>query len=267
MERWAANTLRTVGIILTAGLVLVLSLGLAVLSMCAAKGGFSGIAHSDQAAMYMLGAILVVIAGVANIAWLARGIYRSTRTAPDTASEATPTTPLHLSPPGRQSIHLVILALAAQIVTSAAIWIFNQLRFWSGPRIFAPFPSEKWLLALLIPFVLYHIPYAILIYVLLKRPDRRAFAYSLAVPAVLIMQSLLSVAYGGLFLNAHPVGLLLLFIPWALHIVILVLAYKAIQQVGLHPEPSSLIAAAVATFVFFAFLQGTTSLVYRAVFR
>ncbi len=71
MERWAANTLRTLGIILTAGFVLVVGLFLALLSLCAAQGGFAGGRHPDQAAGYASGAVLVLIVG---IGWSAVGV-------------------------------------------------------------------------------------------------------------------------------------------------------------------------------------------------
>jgi hypothetical protein len=279
MERWASNTLRTLGIILTAGFVIIVSLALALLSMCASSGGYGGNKRPDEALQYAAAAILVAVAGIAVIVWLARGIYRSSKDGndgywptPPTDYSASPALPspeslppqLHLSPPGRRSIHRLAFALAAQIVFSLIALIFNQLHFWSNQRgIFAPFPYHNWLVFLLAPFILYHIPYAILIYTLLKRPDRRAFAYSLAVPAVLIMQSLLSLGFFGLFSRQHPIAILLLVVPWLLHIVILAFAYQAIQQVGLHPPPSSLIVAALVTFVFFSFAHVLTPILYR----
>ncbi len=48
MERWAANTLRTLGIILMAGFVLITSLILLMFSMCAAQGDFGGNKHPEQ---------------------------------------------------------------------------------------------------------------------------------------------------------------------------------------------------------------------------
>ena len=80
MERWAANTLRTLGIILTAGFVLITSLFLVLLSMCAAQGDFGGNKHPEQVAPYLVAAGLVVILGVLVIVRLARGIFRSTAT-------------------------------------------------------------------------------------------------------------------------------------------------------------------------------------------
>jgi hypothetical protein len=61
----------------------------------------------------------------------------------------------------------------------------------------------------------------------------------------------------------QPMGFLLPVVPWLLHILILVLAYQAIQQIGLHPAPSSLIVAAVITFIFYSMINGITPLLYR----
>lgn len=264
MERWAANTLRTLGITLTASFVFVVSAILLLLSMCSFQPNMGGGTSPRDGYLFLGAAVLVILGGVAFITWLARGIYRSSKLAPDSTDDlaaAQSAVPFHLSPLGRQAIDRVVIALVAQIVVSAAVWLFNQIRFWSGPRIFAPFPAPRWIM--LFVFVLYHVPYAILIYVLLKRPDRRAFAYSLAVPAVLIMQALFSLSYARLFLQGNAVGFLLLLIPWFIHIVILVLAYQAIQQVGLHPPPSSLIIAAAVALVFFLAMNGVTPFLYR----
>jgi hypothetical protein len=273
MERWAANTLRTLGIILTAGFVLVTSLILLLLSMCAAQGDFGGSKHPDQVVPYLIAAGLVVILGVLVIVRLARGINRSPAIAgltpasipagalpPSAPAPTRSAIPLHLSPLSRQSITQLVLALAAQIVVSSAAWFFGQLHFWSRPRAFAP---HNWTLLLLAPFVLFHVPYAILIYVLLKRPDRRAFTYAIAVPAVLILESLFSVSLIGRYYVHQPMGFVLLLVPWLIHIVIIGLAYKAIQQTGLHPEPASLLVAALVAFAFFSLIHVVTPFLYR----
>jgi hypothetical protein len=277
MERWAANTLRTVGIILTAGFVLVTSLFLLLLSMCAAGGDFGGKKHPEQVAPYLVGAVAVLVLGILLIQRLARDIFRSTALAaplpagvpadapPSSgAIPSAPSVPLHLSPQGRKAIDRLVLAFGAQIALSALAWIFNQLHFWSAPRAFSP---HNWTLLLLAPFILYHVPYAILIYALLHRPNRIAFTYSIAVPAVLILQSLFSLGVVGYYYVHGPIGFLLLVLPWLIHIVILALAYRAIQTVGLHPEPSSLIAAAIVTFLFFSAIHGVTPILYRFTWR
>jgi len=275
MERWAANTLRTLGIILTAGFVLVTSLILLLLSMCAAQS-YGGASHPDAAVPYILGALVVAIGGVWFIAWLARGIFRSMKVlepAPDgtlsitevaaTVPDLTPV-PLHLSPSSRKTIDRLVLALGAQIFFSAVAWIFGQLHFWSARQ---PYASRNWTLALLAPYILYHVPYAVLMYFLVKKPDRRTFAYSIAVPAVMILQAVFSLGIVGYYFVHEPRGFLLLVVPWLIHIVILVLAYQAIQQVGLHPEPSSILVAAAVTFVFFSLIHVITPFLYRFLWR
>ncbi len=270
MERWAANTLRTLGIILTAGFVLLGSGFLLLLSMCAAQGGFGGTKHPEQVVPYLFGAMAVLVAGVWFIVWLARGIFRSKAEAPlaevpaDVLSPSASSAPLHLSPLGRKAIGRLVFALIAQIAISAGGWIFGQVYYWSRPQAFA---SHDRTLLLLPTYVLYHLPYAILIYVLLKRPDRRAFAYSLAVPAVLILQSLFSFGALSYYYMQQPRAFLVFVLPWLIHIVILILAYKAIQQVGLHPAPSSLIVAAIVAFVFFSAIQSVTAYLYRFLWR
>jgi hypothetical protein len=169
-----------------------------------------------------------------------------------------PPSPLHLSPLGRRAIDRLVFALGAQIVLSALSWGISQLHFWSGPRTLVPHGRT---LVLIVSFIFSHAPYAALIYVLLRRPDRRAFAYSLAMPAVLVLQSLF-IGVGFTYYFHNPSGFLLL-LPWSIHIVIIVLAYQAIQQVGLHPEPPSLIVAAIVSFLFFSLIHAITPLLYR----
>src|ERR1700692_2684442 len=106
MERWAANTLRTLGIILTAGAVLVGSLFLLLLSMCASSGGYGGTRHPEQVVPYLVAAGLVLVLGIVVIVRLARGIFRSMATGELAAAggpagvlptaDPTPSAPLHL---------------------------------------------------------------------------------------------------------------------------------------------------------------------------
>src|SRR5579864_5888744 len=129
MERWAANTLRTLGIILTAGFVLITSLFLLLLSMCAAQGDFGGNKHPEQVVPYLAAAVAVVVLGIWFIAWLARGILRSSAVPeplpagpstgmPTQAGSPAPTVSFHLSPLGRKAIDRLVFALIAQIAVS-----------------------------------------------------------------------------------------------------------------------------------------------------
>lgn len=154
--------------------------------------------------------------------------------------------------------------MIAQIVLSAAGWFFGQFHFWATPRAFTP---HNWTLLLLAPFVLYHVPYAILIYRLPTKPDRRTLAYALAVPAVLVLQSLLSLTVVSYAYVQHPAGFAPLFVPWLLHIVIIVLAYRTIQETGIHPEPWALLAAALMSLLYFSLIHVVAPFLYARSWR
>ena len=270
MERWAATTLRTLGVVLIAGLVLLTSLFLGLMSLCAYQGGFSGARHPEQGPWYLMGAVLVLVLGVFATARMGRAIIRASAAAAASASAPGAASPAvdqpailnasQLSPAGRKAVENLVLALGGQILVSAGLWIFSQLHLWSTP---SGFSSHNWLLFFLGPFILYHIPYAVLIYALLKKLDRLTITYSLVVPAVLLLQSLFSLTVVGYDYVHHPAGILLLIVPWLMDILVLVLAYKAIQQIGLHPKPSSLIVAAVVMFFYFSAIHVLTSFLYR----
>ena len=279
MERWAANTLRTLGIILTAGFVLISCLFFFLLTVCAAgpsMGGSPG--NPTTAAGFAAVGILIAVAGGCFIAWLARGIFRSQPVPADILAtpagspsvegtsppEFKPSIPLHLSPLGQKAVYRLVLVLAAQIAVSVVTWLLSQFRFWTAPRAFT---SHNWILTLIAPYILHQLPYAALIYFLLKRPTRLAFTCAIAIPSVLLLQSFFGLAVITTYYIQHPVGFLLLIIPWSLHIVIIVMAYKAIQQVGLHPEPSSIIVAAIAAWFYFSLIQTITAFLYRFILR
>ena len=268
MERWAANTLRTLGIILISGFVLLGCAFLLLLSLCAYNGGLEGGArHPEQGPLYIAAAVAVLISGIWAVAVLGRGIARAssaaiTRTPAGSLSDLVPNVPLHLSPAGRKATENLVLAMGAQVAMAVAIWLLNQRIFWNNA---ARTPGHNWTLILMASFVLYQVPYVVLIAALVKRPDRRAFTYAIAVPAILIMQTLFSSSLIGYYFVRHPAGLVLLALPFIMDIVILVLAFKAIQQVGLRPEPASLIVAAIVTFLYFSLIHGITPFLYRFV--
>ena len=278
MERWAANTLRTLGIVVTCAVVLIGSLLLLLLSLCAYGGGFEGGSqkHPDQAALYLAGAIAVIAVGILIIAKLAKGIARSSTDAQIAAALGTTTAailtsapanfvPIHLSPAGKKSVHNLVFAIVAGIAAGCAMWLFNMRLFWRNPA-WGQMNAHRWGF-LVWPFILSYAPYLILVFALLKRPDRRAFTFAVALPAVSILISLFTTPFfGALYLRyytEHPETIIVAILPLLLDVVVLVLAYKAIQQVGLHPQISSLVIAGVAIFVYFAFVRVATPILFR----
>lgn len=265
MERWAANTLRTLARIFISGFVLLASAFLLLCSLCAYGGGLSGIKHPEQGPWFIAAAVVVIALGVWANAVIGRRIVRAingveaSSALPDAGLRPTDRV-LHLSPLGRRAIMTVVIALCVRLALAVAGQLLNLTIFWKSP---AGVRFHASAVAVLASSALYQIPYLILIVALLRRPDRRAFAYSIAVPAVLILQGSFGSSLLGYFFIRHPAGIVLLAVPLIMDIVILVLAYKAIQQVGLHPQPSSLVVAAIATFVYFSFIQGLTPVLYR----
>jgi len=268
MERWAANTLRTLGIILVAGLVLLSSLLLLLLSFCAYGGSIGGgPKRPDQAVLYLFGAVAVIAVGILVIAKLARSISRAGPDAQIAAAigAAPPlppgmSVPLHLSRTGHKAVQHIIFALGAQVLVSAVSWIFILHVFWNTSAM-SYTSKQRTLEFMLVRFVLDNIPYVVLIVAFLKRPDRRVFTYSLALPAVLILLSLFTSPMVFYFAR-YPLGILYV-TPLLLNLLVLFLAYRAIQQVGLHPKPSSLVIAGVVAFVYFSFLHALTPFMYR----
>ncbi len=105
-----------------------------------------------------------------------------------------------------------------------------------------------------------------MIYALLKRPGRRTFTFLIALLAIPILQALfnplLLFSYGQIY-TSHPIGLLWpLFFSALIYVVILALAYRAIEQTGLWPTPSSVILATVATLFYFFFVAVITPHLY-----
>jgi hypothetical protein len=162
----------------------------------------------------------------------------------------------HLSPGGRKTIERLVLALLAQIAASA-ITLF-QFTF----RAFVP---HNWTLMLLPPFILSQAPYAVLIYLLLKRPGRGAFTFLTAMLAIPILENLFNplvlLSYRQIYIN-QPMSFAWLFLSGLIYMVTLVLAYKAVQQTGLRPKVSSVILATVAASFYFFFITDITPYLY-----
>lgn len=120
---------------------------------------------------------------------------------------------------------------------------------------------------LLGPFILFQLPYVLLIYLLVKRPDRRAFTFLVALLAIPILDTLFNpmilVSYRQIYLNGSR-ALLWFALPILIYVVILVLAYMAMRRTGLKPKPSSAILATVATFFYFFLIKEITPYIYRA---
>jgi hypothetical protein len=267
MDRFASNTFRTLGIVAISICVIVGCLLLLLLALCAGMLGAAGnpAHHDPQTTKLFYGSILaaaiLVIIGVLSIAKLAKGIVRESTAlpAPQPESQSLPLAPsvahdvaAHLSPASRSAIHTLVLALAAQIAAQVAVGVLGWQ--WALQSPIASFrPSVP---IALVSGVASNLPYLVLLFSLLSNPSRRTFAYSLVIPSLLVLFGIFGNSASIFFFLrfAHSPASFLLLIPWALHIFILYLAWKAIRLTGIFPNPARLIVAAVVVVIYYSLL-------------
>jgi hypothetical protein len=267
MDRFASNTFRTLGIVAISICVIVGCLLLLLLALCAGMLGAAGnpAHHDPQTTKLFYGSILaaaiLVIIGVLSIAKLAKGIVRESTAlpAPQAESQSLPLAPsvthdvaAHLSPASRSAIHTLVLALAAQIAAQVAVGVLGWQ--WALQSPIASFrPSVP---IALVSGVASNLPYLVLLFSLLSNPSRRTFAYSLVIPSLLILFGTFGNSASIFFFLrfAHSPASFLLLIPWALHIFILYLAWKAIRLTGIFPNPARLIVAAIVVVIYYSLL-------------
>jgi len=267
MDRFASNTFRTLGIVAISICVIVGCLLLLLLALCAGMLGAAGnpAHHDPQTTKLFYGSIvaaaILVIIGVLTIAKLAKGIVRESTAlpAPQPESQSLPLAPsvahdvaAHLSPASRSAIHTLVLALAAHIAAQVAVGVLGWQ--WALQSPIASFrPSVP---IALVSGVASNLPYLVLLFSLLSNPSRRTFAYSLVIPSLLILFGTFGNSASIFFFLrfAHSPASFLLLIPWALHIFILYLAWKAIRLTGIFPNPARLIVAAIVVVIYYSLL-------------
>jgi len=285
MDRFASNTLRTLAIVAISLFVIVGSLLLLLLALCFGMlGGVGRPGHHDPQTLSLLyasvlAAIVLVTIGVLSIARLAKGIVHESAlpplrwNAPDPSTASPPKTAppsalaqaatlqprpaldvvTHFSPASRAAIHTLVLAIAAQIAAQVAVGILGWR--WALQSPIASFRPS--LPIVFVSTFASNVPYLVLLISLLLKPGRRAFAYSLAIPSLLILFGTFgnsaTIFYFIRFTHSAAAPFLLL-IPWALHIFILYLAWKAIRLTGILPNPARLIVAAVVVFLYYSLL-------------
>jgi hypothetical protein len=272
MERQAANSLRILGIVVTSVVVIAGCLALAYMAFFIVMiGGMTRQAQitHPRASQSFYGLILAVIAfvtaGILIIGRLAKGIVRGPvpvsgpppQLSPSAASGAVRrSAPPQSVPPSKKtrSVDRLALALCAHIAVSTITWF----------QIASRFPIRTF--ALLLPFILSQAPDSILIYLLLKRPGRRAFTFLIALLAIPILNALFNPvffsSYRQIFVN-HALGSAWIALSRLIYIATLVLAYLAIQHTGLWPKASSVIFVTVAAFFYFFLVREITPFLYQ----
>jgi hypothetical protein len=275
MDRWANNTVRTLGIILASILLIFGSLLLGLLSLCA-FGAVFGSASSRNGTLFLVALVLFIVFGGLVIARLAKGIVRESKFQPAIQTGPDPSVPAsdsgagwgdeslpRLSPASRAAVHHLIYAIAVQIGIGAMSWLWTLQIVVSTLK----FPSYLW--TPLITGLAYDLPYAAIIFGLLRNPRRRTLSYALTVPGILILFGFVSSGTAILYLARmnRPLSSLVVLIPWAVNFLIFYLAWKAIRQIGIHPDHRSLLVSALVAFLYFCCVPVLATFLYLFVPR
>lgn len=222
MDRFASNTLRTLGIVLISIFVIGASLVLGLLALCLGalgSGAFRSPQDEQVFTLCIAGLIILIAGGVLSIAKLSRGIVRSTPeyqyvSAPLPIVAETPThgspPPIpdivlshparaetephvsrqsssfdaasHFSPASRAAIQNLVLAIAGKLAAELLI----TLSGWMYTYRFRQAPFLPYRHTPLIWALAAVAPLIVLLYALLRHPGPRAFAYALVIPALQI---------------------------------------------------------------------------------
>lgn len=261
MERWAANTLRILGIIVTSLVVICGSLLLVLLGKCAAQGGFEGSRNSDTATIYYFGALVLGFGGIWFIAWLTRGIHRSTQTSQTPVPSPEASAPSQPAPAALPAVELLTWSLIAKLVVSALSLAYTLLQYQRMPYMrHATVPTVVSTVLSALPFAL------VLLYLLRQRISRAVLAFALGAPAAGILMSLVTTVPEFRLYLRNPLNLSIIFIlgvPLVIDIAIIVLAYQAQKPAGLTLPASSVFTAVAASLAYFYSLHLITQFVYR----
>jgi hypothetical protein len=155
-------------------------------------------------------------------------------------------------PTERRTVERLVFALGAQIAVS-----FITL-FQHASRPLLPGESTSHFIA---PLILTQLPLIVLIYFLLKQPDRRACTLLTAVLVFGVVETFLSPAvllsYRQIYLD-HPIGLMWPAFSGLIYIITGILAYMLIQKTALKPKLWSATLGTVGMFCYFRLIKQIT---------
>jgi hypothetical protein len=214
MERWAANTLRGLGILLTSLLMIAASLFLLLMTVCTWGGPSS---NHTQAMGFLIGAVFVLAIGIFIIARLARGIVRNRSHEALQPQPPQPDLPLHISAASAEALDHLSYAIGASIALGVLLWGMTLYRMWTGPGAGQPGYSYQrpWLIVGLITAALHYLPYVLLLFRLQQKPDRAALAFSIGIPAASILNTVTNLPLMLRMLSYRPKSRRCC--PWARH--------------------------------------------------
>lgn len=155
-------------------------------------------------------------------------------------------------PSERRMVERLVLALGAQIAVST-ITLFQR-----ASRPLLPSDSTSYFIA---PFILAQLPFIILIYLLLRQPDRRAYTFLIAMLVLGVVETFLSpmvlLSYRQIYLD-HPIGLMWPAFSALIYIITGILAYMLIEKTALRPKLWSATLGTVGMFCYFRLIKQIT---------
>ena len=264
MERWAANTLRGLGIFATAILMIAASLFLLLMTLCTWGGPSS---NHTQAMGFLIGALIVLAFGIFVIARLARGLAHSGL--PETVPpQPTPGVPLHISPADDEALNHLSYAVGASIALGVLLWGVTLYRMWIGQSTGQPGYSYQrpFFIIALIAAGIHYLPYILLLFRLQHKPDRAALAFSIGMPAASLLHTATTLPLIWRVFSYRPnvtQTLLPMCAALILQVVILVFAWRANQRFGYKQEPVSLVIAGAAMYAYFIIFGSSNAWMYR----
>jgi hypothetical protein len=270
MERWAATTLRAVGILLSAVFTIVASLILLLLSLCFAGHG-TPITSNVQSMGFLVAAVLVLILGIFTIARLARAIIRSGSTeATQPPQPQTNNLPLRISPDSEEALNHLSYAIGASIGLGVLAWgtaLYRLQGTRGAGQSGGYYYQQPWLIVALVTAVFQYLPSVLLLFRLQQKPDRPTLAFSIAIPAANILHTITAILPLMWRMLSSPIAFVPTLLPMAaalvLQIAIVYLAWRANQRLGYHHESISLIVAGAAAYVYFIIFGSANAWMYR----
>ena len=266
MERWAANTLRGLGILVTAILMILSCLSLLLLSLCTWESPNHG-----QSVGFLVGAVFVLALGIFVIARLTRGLISNTGMPSSQAEPLEPGAPLHVSPARAEALDHLSYAIGAAIGLGVLLWglsLYRILIVPGGGQSGAFAHQQSWLIVAFVTIVLEYLPYIFVLLRLQRNPDRLALAFAMGIPAasILHMVTSLPLMWRAFSYPQHLAQTLLPFVAsLIMEIVIITLAWRANQRLGYRQEPVSLIVAAGAVYTYFIIFGSANTWMYRLI--
>ena len=264
MERWAANTLRGLGILVTAVLMILACLLLLLLSLCTWKSPNNG-----QSVGFLIGAVLVLALGIFIIAKLARGLMNDAASQSAVTQTLPPGVPVHISPSSAEALNQLSYAIGANLALGVLSWGMGLYRVLTM-HVAGPSGSyalqRPWLIASVLTALLEYLPYVLLLFRLQQKPDRPALAFAMGIPAASILHIVTSLPMMWRVFS-YPQYRMQVFGPLlaalVLEIIILNLAWRANQRLGYRQEPVSLIIVAGAVYAYFIIFASANTWMYR----